>query len=434
MPNAMTNATTGPMPALMPNRMPSSLHNVFLIARREYLERVRARSFMVMTVLIPALMGAVLYFMSFMGRSMGSGQHIAVITADPQFATDLGTEFANSQTGAKPVVDVYPATDPGLRARLDREMKEKGSTLDGYLVVTPAAQPGGRPSFDWVPKVQSDVITRSRVANAARTALTREQLAKSGMATGQVDALLRPVELASSNGRGDHAGAAVASAYGMYFLMYFVILFYGMNVARSIIEEKTSRVFEVLLATIRPSEMLAGKVIGVGAVGLTQVGIWIALALGALKFGTIGQDMHILPTPGQTALFLVFFLLGYLLYSSVAAALGAMTNSEQELQQMQIFLMLPLILSSLVIMIVITNPDGPIAKGFSFFPFTTPLIMYTRVIVGHPGVAAIAGSIALLVLTIAIVLWLASRIYRVGILMYGKKPNLPEIMRWVRYS
>ena len=414
--------------------MPSSLNNVFLIARREYLERVRAKSFLIMTVLIPALMGAIIFGMGMMTRSMGSGQHIAVITDNPQFGRDLQTEFADSRSAAKPVVDVYSPADPGVRARLDGELKSKESKLDGYLVMGPSVGTGERPSFEWVPKVQSDVITRSRVADAARTALTREQLSKSGMSTGQVDALLKPVELASANGKDDHGGAAVASAYGMYFLMYFVILFYGMNVARSIIEEKTSRVFEVLLATIRPSEMLAGKVIGVGAVGLTQVGIWIALAVGALKFGTIGQGLNVLPSPGQTVLFVVFFLLGYLLYSSVAAALGAMTNSEQELQQMQIFLMLPLIVSSLVIWIVITNPDGAISKAFSFFPFTTPLIMYSRVIVGHPGALQIAGAIAEMVVTIAIVLWLASRIYRVGILMYGKKPNLPEIMRWLRYS
>jgi ABC-2 type transport system permease protein len=414
--------------------MPSSLTNVFLIARREYLERVRAKSFLVMTVLIPALMGGVIFFMSMMGGSMGSGQHIAVITDNPQFAADLQTEFGAGPGGQKPVVDAYSPSEPGIRERLDGELKSKNAKLDGYLVVTPAAAPGGRPGFEWTPKVQSDVITRGRVADAARTALTREQLTRSGMSSAQVDGLLKPVELSSASGKGDHAGAAVASAYGMYFLMYFVILFYGMNVARSIIEEKTSRVFEVLLATIKPAEMLAGKVIGVGAVGLTQVGIWIVLAVGALKYGTMGAGLHVLPSAGQTVLFVVFFLLGYLLYSSVAAALGAMTNSEQELQQMQIFLMLPLIVSSLVIWIVITNPDGAISKGFSFFPFTTPLIMYSRVIVGHPGALQIAGSILLLVVTIAIVLWLASRIYRVGILMYGKKPNLPEIMRWLRYS
>lgn len=415
--------------------MPKSLTHVFLIARREYLERVRAKSFVVMTVLIPALMGGVLYFMGgVMGRSMGSAKHLAVITDDARFAADLQRGFGTAEGAQRPVVDVFSPTEPGIRARLDSELKSKEANLDGYLVVTPAAEANGRPAFDWVPKVQSDVITRGRVADAVRTALTREQLVKSGMQTGQIDALLKPVTLESASGKGDRAGAAVASAYGMYFLMYFVILFYGMNVARSIIEEKTSRVFEVMLATIKPSEMLAGKVIGVGSVGLTQVGIWIVLAVAALKFGTLGTDMHILPNAWQTALFVVFFLLGYLLYSSVAAALGAMTNSEQELQQMQIFMMLPLIVSSFVIFVVITNPDGGLSKAFSFFPFTTPLIMYSRVIVGHPGAAAIAGSIALLVLTISIVLWLASRIYRVGILMYGKKPNLPEIMRWLRYS
>ena len=414
--------------------MPNPLNNVFLIARREYLERVRAKSFLVMTLLIPALMGAAIFGLALMNRNMGSTQRIAVITSNPQFATDLQTGLADSGGLSKPLVDAYSPGVPGIRATLDQQLKVKDSKLDGYLVVVPASSPGGRPEFEWTPKVQSDFVTRDRVAGAARAALTRQQLTKSGMPSAQIDALLKPVELTSTGGGSSRAGAAVASAYGMYFLMYFVILFYGMNVARSIIEEKTSRIFEVLLATIRPEEMLAGKVIGVGAVGLTQVAIWIALAVVALKSGTVGQDMHVLPTAPQAALFVVFFLLGYLLYSSVAAALGAMTNSEQELQQMQIFLMLPLIVSSLVIFNVITNPDGAISKGFSFFPFTTPLIMYTREIVGKPGALAIGGSILELIVTISVVLWVASRIYRVGILMYGKKPNLPEILRWLRYS
>jgi len=410
------------------------MHNIWLVARREYLERVRAKSFLIMTILIPALMGGAIGGIAFMNRSLGSGQHIAVITANTQFAADLQTELADPHGLNKPTIDAYPPSEPGIRDTLDRQLKAKGSTLDGYLVVTPAATSTDRPSFLWVPKVQSDVITRSRVADAALGALTREKLTSSGMSSAQIDSLLKPVDLEAGSGKSDHAGAAVASAYGMYFLMYFVILFYGMNVARSIIEEKTSRIFEVLLATIKPEEMLAGKVIGVGAVGLSQVAIWITLAVAAIKSGTIGQDVHILPSALQAALFVVFFLLGYLLYSSIAAALGAMTNSEQELQQMQIFLMLPLIFSSLVIFNVITNPDGPLSKACSFFPFTAPLIMYTRVIVGKPGVLAVAGSILGLIVTITIVLWIASRIYRVGILMYGKKPNLPEILRWLKYS
>ncbi len=410
------------------------LKNVLLVARREYLERVRAKSFIVMTVLIPLLMGGALGAMYLMNRNLGSAQHLAVITNQPAFAADLQTELADSHGLNKPVVEAYPLHEEGIREHLDGELKSKGSHLDGYLIEIPGAGPAARPSFEWVPKVQSDVITRSRVADAVRGALTREKLITSGMSPSEITALLAPIDLSAGNQKNDHAGAAVASAWGMYFLMYFVILFYGMNVARSIIEEKTSRVFEVLLATVRPSEMLAGKVIGVGSVGLTQVGIWIVVATVALKSQAFGQDLHILPSAGQTALFVLFFVLGYTLYSSIASALGAMTNSEQELQQLQIFLMLPLIFSSLIIFNVITNPDGPIAQVFSFVPFTAPLIMYTRVIVGKPDALAVTLSLAGLVVTIAIVLWLASRIYRVGILMYGKKPNLPEIMRWLRYS
>jgi len=216
--------------------------------------------------------------------------------------------------------------------------------------------------------------------------------------------------------------------------MYFVILFYGMNVARSIIEEKTSRVFEVLLATIRPEEMMAGKVLGVGAVGLTQIGIWIVAGLAVAKFGLLAADVSFAITPVQVAFFILFFLLGYVLYYSVAAALGAMTSSEQELQQMNMFLMLPLIASSLVILRVVRDADGVIAQAFSFFPFCAPLIMYVRIAVHQPPAWQIALSILGLILTILAVLWFASRIYRVGILMYGKKPNLPEILRWLKYS
>ncbi|HEX4155584.1 MAG TPA: ABC transporter permease [Acidobacteriaceae bacterium] len=413
--------------------MPSSLHNVWLVARREYLERVHAKSFVVMTILIPVLMGGILFGAALANRHLGSASHIAVITSDPQFAADLRTELTGSG-GAAPTVDVYAPQDPGVRANLDAQLKSKQSTLDGYLVVTPAAAPRQRPSFEWVAKSKADIVTRGRIADAIRGALTRERLTASGMASTEVDALLQPVDLAAANGKSDSSGAAFGSAYGMFFLMYFVILFYGMNVARSIIEEKTSRVFEVLLATIKPTEMLAGKVIGVGAVGLSQVGIWIVVALAALKFQLLGADVHILPTLSQTIFFIVFFLLGYLLYSSIAAALGAMTNSEQELQQMNIFLMLPLIACSVVVFAIVTNPDGALAQAFSFFPFCTPLIMYMRVVVGKPGAFAIGISIAELIVTIALVLWIASRIYRVGILMYGKKPNLPEILRWLKYS
>ncbi len=407
------------------------MRNIWLIAKREYLERIHAKSFLIMTILIPIIMGGLLYGGAIINSRIGSN-HIAVVTDNPQFAEDLKTELSGKNR--KAIVDVYSPTDANVRDLLDQRMQKRGIGLGGYLWVTPPAAGESRGAYEWDPKAKADIVTKSRVADAVRGVLARETLAQKGMSAAEVNDLLKPVELKPPPKDRKNSDAAFASAYGLFFLMYFVILFYGMNVARSIIEEKTSRVFEVMLSKVRPAEMMAGKVIGVGSVGLTQVGIWIVVGLAALKIQGLGSELDALPTPGQLACFVIFFILGYVLYSSIAAALGAMTNSEQELQQMNMFLMLPLIACSVVIFRVVTDPDGPISVFMSFVPFCTPLIMYTRIIVHQPPVWQIVLSIVLLIATIYVILWIASRIYRVGVLMYGKKPNLPEILRWLKYT
>lgn len=416
------------------------MHNIWLVAKREYLERIRAKSFLLMTVLIPLLMGGLVYGAALANRNSGN-LHIAIVTSDPKFGNDVRTELEsnkqqsdgdsaddnNKQTVSK--VDVVPPAKD-TRAMLDNQLKNR--KLDGYIWVTPSDAPHIRPTFEWVSKSKADILTPSLLGSGIRTTLTREGLGNLGMPTSEVDSLLKPVDLISKDK--DSGWAAFASVYALFFLMYFVILFYGMNVARSIIEEKSSRIFEVLLATIRPEEMMAGKVIGVGAIGLTQVGIWIVAGLLVTQLGFLAAGVSLSITPTQIAFFILFFLLGYILYSSVAAALGAMTSSEQELQQLNMFLMLPLIACSVVILQVVRDSDGVIAKAFSFFPFCTPLIMYVRIVVHQPPAFQIALSIVGLILTILAIIWFASRIYRVGILMYGKKPNLPEILRWLKYS
>jgi ABC-2 type transport system permease protein len=413
-----------------------SMHNIWLVAKREYLERIRAKSFLIMTVLIPVLMGGLVYAAALANGRSGSNLHIAVVTQDPKLGADLKSELEstthvdsdrdNTRQGITKV-DVISPPASDTRDLLDNRLRDR--KLDGYIWVTPSPTPHTRPTFEWVSKSKADILTPSLLGQGIRTALTREGLGNLGMPASDVDTLLKPVDLVS-----DDKDAAFASVYALFFLMYFVILFYGMNVARSIIEEKTSRVFEVLLATIRPEEMMAGKVLGVGAVGLTQIGIWIIAGLLVAKLGLLSAGVSFSITPVQVVFFILFFLLGYILYSSVAAALGAMTSSEQELQQMNMFLMLPLIACSLVILRVVRDADGPVAQAFSFFPFCTPLIMYVRIAVHQPPAWQIALSIIGLILTILAVLWFASRIYRVGILMYGKKPNLPEILRWLKYS
>jgi ABC-2 type transport system permease protein len=408
------------------------MRNIWLIAKREYLERVRAKSFLVMTILIPLLMGGLVFGSALVNGRRNNASHIAVVTSDAQFGHDLQSELTSGKDN-KMTVDVISPPEAGTRATLDSDIKEKG--LEGYLWVTPPVADHARPTFEWVAKSKADIITKSTIGSAIRAVLTREGLSHSGMAASDVATLLAPIDLDSTQGgKSDGSLAAVGSAYAMFFLMYFVILFYGMNVARSIIEEKNSRIFEVLLSTIRPEEMMAGKIIGVGSVGLTQVGIWMVAGAILVKYLLVSSGITFSITLIQVFFFVVFFLLGYILYSSVAAALGAMAGSEQELQQMNIFLMLPLIACSAVIFRIITDSDGIISQVFSFFPFCTPLIMYVRIAVHQPPAWQIALSIVEMVVTIYAILWFASRIYRVGILMYGKKPNLPEILRWLKYS
>ncbi len=264
--------------------------------------------------------------------------------------------------------------------------------------------------------------------------LTKEYLAAKGLSAAETAALMAPVTLNVLGKNGEHGNSRTSFlvAYVLFFLMYMVVLLYGMNVARSIIEEKTSRVFEVLLATIKPDELLAGKILGVGAVGLTQVAIWMVAA--GLMAARLGATSGIQISMPQVVFFIVYFALGYALYSAVAAALGAMTNSEQELQQLNMFLMMPLFFSLLMLMPIVTNPNSMLSRIVSQIPFCAPLLMDLRISISMPQPWEIALSIGLILVTIYAVLWVSSRIYRVGILMYGKKPNLPEILRWLKYS
>lgn len=410
------------------------LHNIWLIAKREYLERIRAKSFIIMTILIPALMGGLTFAMNYATGKNKSDVNLAIVTQDSKFGLDMQSELATHKH-PKITADVISPPGPDTRNVLDGELKSK--SLDGYLWVTPPATGHASPTFEWKPQSKGYQNTQNELGDAIRTVLTREGLAHSGMGAADVAALMQPIDLDNSAAsKNDASTAAEASAFGLFFIMYFVILFYGMNVARSIIEEKTSRIFEVLLATIKPEEMMAGKVLGVGAVGLTQVAIWLigAVALSFPGLVSLGSDFSLKLTVAQMIFFVTFFLLGYILYSGMAAALGAMANSEQELQQMNIFLMLPLIACSGVVFQVVSDPDGTLAKVFSFIPFCTPLIMYVRIAVHQPPWYEIAISLLGLVVTILAILWFAARVYRVGILMYGKKPNLPELLRWLKYS
>jgi ABC-2 type transport system permease protein len=405
------------------------MHNIWLIAKREYTERIKTKGFLIATILIPLLMGGGLFGVATLAAKSKTTAHIAVVASEPQPAGDLKKELESGKD-SQMTVDVLPAST--AHAVLDQEMANK--QLDGYLVIVPATVAGQRPTFDFTPRSTADIATSSAIEEALHHVLTREYLAAKGVSESETTALLAPVTLNVLGKNGEHGNSrsSFLVAYVLFFLMYMVVLLYGMNVARSIIEEKTSRVFEVLLATIKPDELLAGKIFGVGAVGLTQVAIWMAAA--GLIAARLGATSGVQISTPQVVFFIVYFALGYALYSAVAAALGAMTNSEQELQQLNMFLMMPLFFSMLMLMPVVTNPNSMMSRIVSQIPFCAPLLMDLRISISMPQPWEIALSIGLILITIYAVLWVSSRIYRVGILMYGKKPNLPEILRWLKYS
>ena len=262
--------------------MPSSLHNVWLIAKREYLERVRTRAFLIATILIPVLMGGFVFASGYLGAKTKSNAHIAVVSADRAVRHRSQAPARNRQALAHVRGHLRPVSRHALRHSM-KYLKNKNG-IAGYLWVTPAldrstsAQP--LPTSRARPETQPPSTFST---TPSRQCITREELTHTGVASKDIDNLLAPVDIDTS-ATGD-SKAAYSAALVLFLLMYMVIMLYGMNTARSIIEEKTSRVFEVLLSTIKPDEMLAGKILGVGAVGLTQIGVWM---LAAIILGSTG--------------------------------------------------------------------------------------------------------------------------------------------------
>jgi len=332
-------------------------------------------------------------------------------------------------------VDVDTDASAAERAALIEKVRQK--QLDGMVWATDDALKNGK--IDLVTRGASSFISNEDLQENIMDSARRILLKKRGFTDEEVKKALDPVEfnvMDESGSKDTNAPLRFATTLLMVYMLFFVVLFYGVNVMRSVLEEKTSRVMEVMLATTRPQEMMAGKILGVGAVGLTQMGIWglSALLLASPALAASAERFKGLVTPGTMIGFPVFFLLGYLLYSSLYAAVGSMVNSDQESQQIQIIVTLPLIFSIMIMFSIVNEPNSSLAVWASMFPLTAPLIMYSRIAVQPPPLWQILLSIGLLVVTIYGLVVLCGRIYRVGILMYGKKPNLPEILKWIRYA
>jgi ABC-2 type transport system permease protein len=431
------------------------MRNIYLIARREYLERVRTRAFAIMTVLVPALMLAFTVVPSLMAGRSGATRHVAVVASDLNTAKLIQQQLENArqqeseerETSRKEDslprrrmpqppgynVDLDADTSAAHRAALSDRVKQQ--QLDG-VIWAPAEALASR-HVDYIARDTSVFLDQFQVQNAINKARQQLLLKKKGLTDSEIEDFSEPLKLevqGASGGAPRNAQASVISLIFLTTILYVTVLLYGVNVMNAVLEDKTSRVMEVMLASASPRDLMAGKIIGVGAVGLTQIAIWAAAGIffsGALA---AGAQLKNLVSLTAVIFFAVFFLLGYSLYSTLYATIGAMVNSQQEGQQFQQLIALPLALSFVLIFPVIQSPNSPLAMAVSFFPLTAPLMMFARVVLQTPPWWQITLCVALLLATICGIVWVCARIYRVGILMYGKRPTLPEIMKWIKYA
>lgn len=427
-----------------------------LIARREYLERVRTKAFIVMTFLFPFLLLALTVLPGLLASGVlsNSAKHLVVVASDQKTGELIAGPLRDSQRAVREkvqssltlskrksaatgsfIVDVDTDTSDKERSVLGEKVRRK--ELDGIVWAGDEALTAGK--IDLISHDASSTMSNEEIKDSIRNSMRQVALKKKGLGEEEIKKALDPVtfNVVDEAGNASRNGfLKIAAAFVMVYMLFFVVMLYGINVMRSVLDEKTSRIMEVMLASARAEEMMGGKILGVGAVGLTQLAIWFAS--GALLSSTAliagNAALKGVVTPQMVIGFLIFFPLGYVLYSTLYAAIGAMVNSEQESQQISMIVLLPLIFSTMIMFPVVSNPGSSLAQWASIFPLTAPMIMYARITVQMPPLWQVGLSIGLLIATIYGLVLLCARIYRVGILMYGKKPNLPEILKWIKYA
>lgn len=445
------------------------MNKLGLIVKREYLAKVRNKSFVIMTFLSPILLVGMIVLIAYLTKVNDSDKRIiTLLNESPYFTTDFTLDESISYIYLEDM-DLATAKDTtvamgyyGLLHIPDGESAEKVAS-SAYFYTK------GAPS--------STVL--NSLEDVFEDRLSAVKLQELGVSSEDFAALNNTFSINTSTFEGqlnlkgiNEIKALIGGGFG-YLIMMFIII-YGGFVMRSVIEEKTSRIIEVIISSVKPFQLMLGKIIGTSLAGVTQFAIWIAsasLLMVAALFvlgidpsslgqssqmpgGTMGpvsnietsvdtlqlyaEELYQFPWLMLIGFFVVYFVLGYLIYSSIYAAIGAAVDNETDTQQFIFPIILPLMLAIYVgFFSVFNNPHGPIAVGFSLFPLTSPIVMLMRLPggIGENGVPLwqLLASILFLIVTFLGIVWIAAKIYRVGILMYGKKPTYKELLKWLRY-
>jgi ABC-2 type transport system permease protein len=433
------------------------MNKVLIIIKREYLVRVRSRAFLIGTIVTPILLLGLTLLPFFFATRGGGVRRVTVLdqSGDP----DLFDAINRSLDSRSESSDEAGRTDPGIggtRYILARRAIAPGEDLRAvqlefqkqaekdpdstYLVLHSGGLDKLEPEY--YAKNTSD-FSIGTLERAISDAVASLRLKRAGLNQSQISAYTRKVELKTkkitSGGQiKEGGGADFVIAFGMLFFIYISVLMYGLFVMRGVIEEKQSRIVEVLVSSVKPTQMMLGKVIGIGAVGLTQIAVWVLSLLLVTTFGVSAFSSRGVTMPSIPLIlmvyFVVYFLLGYFLYATLYAMVGSTVSSEEDAQQAQIPVTMLLVVPMLIFNMIIANPSSGASIALSMVPFFAPTLMMMRITVVNPPLWQILLSMGIMVATILGCVWIAARIYRVGILMYGKRPSIAELGRWLRYS
>jgi ABC-2 type transport system permease protein len=424
---------------------------LWAIIKREYLERVRSKWFLIATFLGPIFFAAIIIIPAWLASRSKATTEVYNITILDATGTTFGQRLAvaiagdTSDKNKVPVVRTLAPPDlTKAESTATREVMLGGKV--GYLVVNQQTVAGEAARY--AGRNASSIPDMSQLRSALRQTILAQRLEGIGIDNSRTKELtFIPLDFSTERiterGRGGSGMASVLFGFAIGFLLYMTIIIYGQTIMSSVIEEKTSRVAEVVMSSVPTDTLLAGKVLGVGAVGLTQQILWVATTYVLLKLRApimekLGAPAMSFGLPeislGAAILFLLFFVLGFIFYSALYAGVGSAVNSEQEARQAATPLMIMIVFAGVFIQPVLLNPTGTIARVLSLLPITSPIIMPIRMAVTGVPPLEMTASIVFLALGCLAVLWLASRIYRVGLLMYGKRPTMREMARWVSYS
>jgi ABC-2 type transport system permease protein len=448
------------------------------IIRREYLTKVRTKFFVIMTILGPVMLAVFTVLPAFLFTVNSGDTRIAIVDQTEgaklyePIRSALLSQERDEGNNARPNVAESVRENP--KQRMEKagkamngsfrveQAKLEGRSLDevrhelnarigrneleGYLVIPPDILSNSDSKTAYYGRNVGDVITRGQIENRLNSAVRRQRLIAEGVKDQEVDALSKSVDMAAYpvNEKGqegaEDSGAGFAMVFIIAFLIYITILLYGQVVLGAVIEEKETRIAEILFSSVRPFTIMFGKLIGVSLMGLTQLAIWGA-AFGAIALYVVpmmaaqGFDIHL---PGLPPFFFIyfflFFVLGYFMYASIYVFVGSMVTTSQEGGQMAMPVVFLLMSGLYMAFPVIRSPNSSFAFWVSLVPFFAPITMMVRIVSQTPPFWQIVLSLGIGFTTVVLLLWLASRIYRVGMLMYGKKASIPEVARWVRQS